>query len=190
MNMSTHADRLALALLEAHPSMFEVGPADTLDEVRAPYQRLARRLVRLGVRLHQGDWEALREDGSTNDDAPMPQTEPDVVTVERVSNGYVVRHLGSRRSVAISSYEQSAVAATAEMLSEVNELIGDTGSRDDRERVRVITLPGANWMPTTADECGHPWVERLDADELWFCPCGAKFALEHGGKSLTQIASG
>lgn len=188
--MTTHVERLTSALREAHPTMFGGAPrAATVEEADTFYERLARRLAGLGVRLHQGDWEALREDPLREEALQAAELECNVVTVERVSNGYVIRHLPSARSLVITTDVQGLVAGTADMLVYVNELIGEVGGPYAPERVRVIVLPGDHWTPADAGDCLHLWVERLSPEDDWFCPCGAKFRLEHGGRSLSGMVS-
>jgi hypothetical protein len=188
--MTTHADRLTIALRDANPAMFAGVPlAATVQERDALYERMARRLVGLGVRLHQGDWAALREEPLRDNALQAAELETNLVTVERVSNGYLIRHLPSARSVVITTDMQGMVAGTADMLVYVNEMIGEVGGPYAPECVRVIVLPGGHWTPADAGDCLHLWVERLSPKDDWFCPCGAKFRLEHEGRSRADSAA-
>lgn len=188
--MTTHVERLTSALREAHPTMFKGAPrAKTVQQADTFYERVARRLVGLGVRLHQGDWEALREEPLREEALQAAELERNVVSVERVSNGYVIRHLPSARSVVVTTDMQGLVAGTADMLVHVNELIGEVRGPHTHECVRVIVLPGDHWTPIEVGDCLHLWVERLSPEDDWFCPCGAKFQIEHQGRSRADSAA-
>src|SRR5574338_313379 len=141
-----------------------------------------------GARLHQGDQEALRE-GPGQVNAAVAELAGNVVTVERVSNGYVIRHLASTRSAVAGDDGEGPIRVAADMLGWVNEFIGEVGGRNGPERLCVIVLPGDDWIPAEPGDCSHAWVERNDRGDSWFCPCGAKFQLEHEGRSFADSAS-
>jgi hypothetical protein len=188
--MSSQVQRLSRALQRVHPGMFGGGPrAASLEDGFALFEQVAERLVELGVRLHQGDDEALREAPFTSTGAPSAEFQANLLTVERVSNGFLIRHAPSARSIVVSDDGHGRVHVAADMLAYVNETIGEAGSAHEPERVRVIVLPGDHWIPTDPGDCEHRWVERLDPERSWFCPCGAQFQLEHEGRSLSAMVS-
>jgi hypothetical protein len=109
------------------------------------------------------------------------------VTIERVRNGYIIGEEAEGQTFVVA--EDSDVAAAWQMLSEVNALIGHPGSRHDGERVRVIVLPADKWLPAQPGGCPHTWVERNQWGEnppVWWCPCGAEFALVKAGGSWAE----
>jgi hypothetical protein len=106
------------------------------------------------------------------------------VSLERVQNGYIIRHEAEDQTLVVA--DNNDVEAAWQMLCAVNDLIGHPGSRHDRERVRVIVLPGNKGLPAEPGGCLHTWVERHQWGEdppTWWCPCGATFALVKAGGS-------
>ena len=187
--MSRQVERISKALQEANPSMFGGAPrAGSLQDALELYEQVAQTLIELGVRHDQGQ-PAQREGRDRAIDSSAAEFEPNVVTLERVSNGYLIRHLPSARSIVVGDNDHGPVWVAADMLASLNELIGEVGSRHDPERVRVIVLPGDEWIPADPNDCEHRWVERHDPEGSWFCPCGAKFQLEHDGRSLSAMVS-
>lgn len=114
------------------------------------------------------------------------------VTIERARNGYIIGEEAEGQTFVVA--EDSDVTAAWQMLSEVNGLIGHPGSRHDGERLRVIVLPGDKWLPAQPGGCPHTWVERNQSGEnppVWWCPCGAEFALvKTGGSWAEDLESG
>jgi hypothetical protein len=112
------------------------------------------------------------------------------LTIERVRNGYIIRDEGEDATFVIAADDE--VAASCQMLVEVNDLIGRPGSRYDGERIRVIVLPGDKWLPAEPGGCPHAWVERHQWGENppeWWCPCGAEFGLIKPGSSWAEDAA-
>jgi hypothetical protein len=107
------------------------------------------------------------------------------LTIEPILNGYLVRE-DEDPPWAITGGDEAESARL--MLWEVNERVGHLGSRHDERRVRIITMPGDDWLPAEPGGCSHPWTLPISsgASVAWRCPCGAEFALAKPGGSWAE----
>lgn len=66
-----------------------------------------------------------------------------MITIERVLNGYLITHTmdgGSEKYV--FTEKESEVQTFADLLWQLNDLIGPSTSRYDEERIQISVVPG------------------------------------------------
>jgi hypothetical protein len=69
------------------------------------------------------------------------------LTIERASNGYILRESDSEDPRPIVVEETDRVDATYALLGRMLEQMGHSGSRYDERRVRIVIEPGDKWEP-------------------------------------------
>lgn len=106
----------------------------------------------------------------------MSREPEEAIVIERAANGWIVRDGPNEETRLIAADDETE--AMLALLADLLEFHGPSSSRYDRERIRVITLPGDKWRDVHAEPCPHTWVERWDyeGETRWWCPCGQSFA--------------
>jgi hypothetical protein len=101
-------------------------------------------------------------------------TEP-WLTVERASNGYIVRDSAAHEIWLIA--DDDWLEAAAGLLVEINGRLGSSGDGYEERQVTVMVEPGDQWLAANPNECPHTKVRNTSqgASGLWACICGVEF---------------
>jgi hypothetical protein len=176
---------LADALREAHPSMFGGAKASSVEEADALYERVANRLINLGVRPGTVAESAVLAGqrgraGDPEANPPLRGRPPGwTFTIERAWNGYVVSDTTRVGGWLIAG--DDPLEAARLLLVELNERLGTNGTPDDEWRVLIEMASGDDWLAAHPALCPHDivrnreYIEDESTTEGWSCGCGLGF---------------
>jgi hypothetical protein len=97
------------------------------------------------------------------------------LSVERASNGYIVRDSAAREIWLVAGDDW--LEAAAGLLDEMNGRLGSAGDGYEERRVRVAVEPGEQWLVANPALCRHTSVRNTSqgAAGVWACICGVEF---------------
>jgi hypothetical protein len=170
---------LADALREAHPTMFGRGEATSVEEADRLYERVAKRLLDIGVALADSNG-ATGSTGQAGGGVERGHGPGWRFSVERAWNGYVAADTSRDGSWLVVA--DDPVEAAALLLVELNERLGSDGRSEDERRVSVELVAGDAWLAAHRALCRHDIVRNVSYLESvpnrtgWACGCGLPFA--------------